>query len=42
MKLKLDLHDIYSNGRKLEAALVDILDQAEKKKAKIKKLRMVQ
>lgn len=35
MKLKLDLHDIYSNGKKLESALVDILSQAERKKAKM-------
>lgn len=34
MNLKLDLHDIYSSGKKLEAALVDILSQAESKKAK--------
>ncbi|HBG61439.1 MAG: DNA mismatch repair protein MutS [Omnitrophica WOR_2 bacterium GWF2_38_59] len=35
MNLKLDLHDIYSEGKQLEKALVDILSQAESKKAKM-------
>ncbi|MDP8212298.1 MAG: Smr/MutS family protein [Candidatus Zapsychrus exili] len=35
MKLKLDLHDIYKDGKKLENAIVDIMSQAESKKAKL-------
>jgi len=35
MKLTLDLHDIYSDGRKLEAALTDIMRDAREKKAKV-------
>ncbi len=35
MKLKLDLHDIYSEGRKLEQALVGVMDEALEKKAKL-------
>ena len=35
MRLKLDLHDIYSNGEKLERALTDVMDEAVRKKAKI-------
>jgi len=34
MKLKLDLHDIYSQGSKLENALVTVMNDAQKKKAK--------
>jgi len=34
MKLKLDLHDIYSHGRKLEASLEVIMEEAQQKKAK--------
>lgn len=34
MKLKLDLHDIYSNGKRLEDALMSVMDEAQKKKAK--------
>ena len=34
MKLKLDLHDIYSQGRKLENALMAVMNDAQKKKAK--------
>jgi len=34
MKLKLDLHDIYSEGRKLEAAIVSIMDEATRVRAK--------
>ena len=34
MKLKVDLHDIYSNGRKLEQTLVDIMQDAQDMKAK--------
>ena len=33
MKLKLDLHDIFDDGRKIETALQDILDQAVAKRA---------
>ena len=34
MRLKLDLHDIYGEGKKLENALEDIMQQAQEKKAK--------
>lgn len=34
MKLKLDLHDIYSDGRMLEDALRGIMDDARRTKAK--------
>ena len=34
MKLKLDLHDIYSEGRKLETALKGIMEEALRVKAK--------
>ena len=34
MKLKLDLHDIYSSGKQLESALTAIMQDAQKKKAK--------
>jgi len=34
MELKIDLHNIYSNGKKLESALVDVMDRAMSKKAK--------
>ncbi len=34
MKLKLDLHDIYSEGSKLEQSLVAIMQEAVDKKAK--------
>ncbi|KIH99658.1 DNA mismatch repair protein MutS [Streptomonospora alba] len=34
MKLKLDLHDIYNRGRDIERALHDIIDEAERTKAK--------
>ncbi|MCA9408351.1 MAG: Smr/MutS family protein [Candidatus Omnitrophica bacterium] len=33
MKLKIDLHDIYSQGQKLEQALIDIMEEAQEKKA---------
>lgn len=33
MKLKLDLHDIYSHGDKLEGSVRDIMQQAWDKKA---------
>lgn len=33
-KLKLDLHDIYNKGHKIDEALNDIIDQAVKKKIK--------
>lgn len=35
MRLKLDLHDIYGEGRKLEGALRAVMDEAAAKKAKI-------
>ncbi|VAW16031.1 hypothetical protein MNBD_BACTEROID05-793 [hydrothermal vent metagenome] len=35
MKLKVDLHDIYSSGSKLESALRNVLEQAVSKKAKV-------
>jgi len=34
MQLKLDLHDIYSNGKKLENALTAVMKEAQEKKAK--------
>ena len=34
MKLKLDLHDIYSEGKALESALRNIMNEAQTKKAK--------
>ena len=34
MKLKLDLHDIYSSGKRLEEALKTVMADAEKKRAK--------
>ena len=33
MKLKLDLHDIYSRGRDIDKALQDIIDEAVRIKA---------
>lgn len=35
MKLKLDLHDIYSEGKKLEQSIVAIMQEAADKKAKL-------
>ena len=35
MKLKLDLHDIYSDGNKLDQSLKAIMDEAVAKKAKL-------
>lgn len=35
MRLKLDLHDIYSDGKKLDAALRGIMREALDKKAKL-------
>lgn len=35
MRLKLDLHDIYSSGRELERALTGIMEEARAQKAKI-------
>lgn len=35
MKLKLDLHDIYSDGNKLDQALRKIMEEAVSKKAKL-------
>ncbi len=34
MKLKVDLHDIYSDGRKLQGALRDVMDEAVEIRAK--------
>ncbi|WP_017584000.1 Smr/MutS family protein [Nocardiopsis valliformis] len=34
MRLKLDLHDIFNKGRSIDQALNDIMDEAERKKAK--------
>jgi len=34
MQLKLDLHDIYSSGKKLEDALAAIMEEAQAKRAK--------
>lgn len=34
MRLKLDLHDIFNKGRDIDRALNDIMDEAERKKAK--------
>ena len=34
MQLKLDLHDIYSSGHKLENALITIMKEAQEKRAK--------
>ncbi|RNL82985.1 Smr/MutS family protein [Halostreptopolyspora alba] len=34
MKLKLDLHDIFNRGRDIDRALNDIMDEAERTKAK--------
>ncbi|HBR14863.1 MAG TPA: DNA mismatch repair protein MutS [Candidatus Omnitrophica bacterium] len=35
MRLKIDLHDHYSDGRKLEAALVTMMTEAQEKKADV-------
>jgi len=35
MRLKLDLHDIYGEGKKLENALIAVMQEAIDKKAKI-------
>ena len=35
MKLKLDLHDIYSDGRKLEQALREVMEEAQECRAKM-------
>ena len=35
MKLKLDLHEIYSDGNKLDRSLREIMDEAVAKKAKL-------
>jgi len=35
MKLKLDLHDIYSDGKKLDNALHEIMDDAQSKRAQM-------
>ena len=35
MKLKLDLHDIYSDGNKLDRSMREIMDEALAKKAKL-------
>jgi DNA-nicking Smr family endonuclease len=35
MKLKLDLHDIYNKGGDIDRALLDIIDQAVEKRARL-------
>ncbi len=35
MKLKIDLHDIFSDGRKLELKIASIMEEAQTKKAKM-------
>jgi len=35
MKLKLDLHEIYSNKNELESALIKVMDEAQRKKIKL-------
>jgi len=35
MKLKLDLHEIYSNKKKLESELINVIEEAIDKKAKL-------
>ena len=35
MRLKLDLHDIYSEGSRLERALTDVMQEAVDKKAEM-------
>lgn len=34
-KITLDLHDIYDQGGKIDQALVDVMEQAREKKAKL-------
>ena len=34
MKLKLDLHDIYNRSKDIDRALDDVMDEAERTKAK--------
>lgn len=34
MRLKLDLHDIYNRGRDIDRALHDVIDEAERTRAK--------
>ncbi|WP_026129453.1 Smr/MutS family protein [Nocardiopsis prasina] len=34
MRLKLDLHDIFNRGTSIDKALNDIMDEAERKRAK--------
>ena len=34
MRLKLDLHDVYSDGKKLENALASVMQEAQAKKVK--------
>ncbi|MBQ1084154.1 MULTISPECIES: Smr/MutS family protein [Actinomycetes] len=34
MRLKLDLHDIFNKGTSIDKALNDIMDEAERKRAK--------
>lgn len=35
VKLKLDLHDVYNRGDKIDRALEDVIDEAEATKAKV-------
>ena len=34
MRLKLDLHDIYNRGRDIDRALHEVIDEAERTRAK--------
>lgn len=38
MNLQIDLHDIYSDGKKLERALADAMEDAQAKRAKCLKI----
>jgi len=35
MRLKIDLHDIYSSGRKIEAELTRVMQEAQDKRAQL-------
>ena len=35
VKLKLDLHEVYNRGDKIDQALRDVMDEAAEKKAKV-------
>ena len=38
VKLKLDLHEVYNRGDKIDQALRDVMDEAAEKKAKVVEL----